>query len=156
MKIFFFFSLDPTLSSIFFEIFGSEFFGPEKMHFLLSLSVCLFFDGSTFGSSLATQKPSFEINTHLYNVIFHFDSKLRLVPRSGVRKIDFSTPKWHLNIFLRIGGCSPELSMYSKIIYSKTWFSWFLDTLTLFGRFEDKVGSKEKKKNIFKKNFFLL
>ena len=113
-------------------------FLPSKMlHFAFGYLIALFFfEGSTFGSSLATQKPSFEIQANLCKVLFHFHSKLRLGPKSGFRKIDFSTTKRPLNIFLSIRNDSLADQTPIKRVISKTRFSRFLDTLTLFGRFE--------------------
>ena len=96
-----------------------------------------FFEGSTFGSSLATQKPSFEIQANLCKVLFHFHSKLRLGPKSGFRKIDFSTTKRPLNIFLSIGNDSLADSTPIKRVISKTRFSRFLDHKTISKHFSE-------------------
>merc|ERR1711994_166518 len=94
------------------------------------------FWGPPQGPPKSCQKPSFEIQANLCKVLFHFHSKSRLGPKSGFRKIDFSTTKRPLNFFLSIGNDSLADSTPMKRVISKTRFSRFLDTLTLFGRFE--------------------
>ena len=96
----------------------------------------IFFWGPPRGPPKFCQKPSLPENAHLCKVLFHFHSKLRLGPKSGFRKIDFSTTKRPLNIFLSIRNDSLADSTPIKRVISKTRFSRFLDTLTLFGRFE--------------------
>ena len=68
------------------------FFG--KKNFFASAD--FFFWGPPRGPPKFCQKPSFEKNAHLYKVLFHFHSKLRLGPKSGFSKIDFSTPIYDL------------------------------------------------------------
>ena len=109
-------------------------------------SADFFFWGSPRGPPKFCQKPSFEIQANLCKVLFHFHSKLRLGPKSGFRKIDFSTTKRPLNIFLSIRNDSLADQTPIKRVISKTTFSRFLDTLTLFGRFEISTPQKHLQK----------
>ena len=130
-------------------LFGSQIFDFGQKKFF---SVCrFFFGGSTFGPSNFSKKPSFEIQAILYKVLFHFHSKSCLGPKSGFRKIDFSTIKRPLNIFLSIRNDSLADSTPIKRVISKTRFGRFLDTLTLFGRFEILTPKKPLQKGVHEK-----
>ena len=95
-----------------------------------------FFFGSTCGPWSGAQKPSFEIMAILWRVLFQNTQDSAVQKKSGLSKIRFSTPKRAGNIFLMAASCSGANFTPKNTSYSKMTFSWFLDLLALFCRFE--------------------